>query len=147
MGFFKVFQLFLKIGSKDFSAILPKLRRQYGLETGKNRFFTENAHFWVNGHFPVKNRVFHGFHLFLIIDSKDFSDFLSNQYRLTTGENHMFRKNLNFSPGGQKGPKNHRKSDPENPRKKSENQFFYFLLKITEFAKKANFFVDHFGPF
>ena len=38
IGFFKVFQLFLKIGSKDFSAFLSKVRGQYGLKTGKNSF-------------------------------------------------------------------------------------------------------------
>ena len=64
MGFFKVFQLFLKIGSKDFSGFLSKVRGQYGLKTGKDRFFTENAHFWVNGPKVVKNRFFQGFSTF-----------------------------------------------------------------------------------
>ena len=64
----------------------------------------------------------------------------------------MFRKNLNFGPEGQKGPKNHRKSDPEKPekiRKSGKKNCFTFYSKSLNSQKKAikHFFLDHFGPF
>ena len=71
------------------------------------------------GKIGSKSGVFKVFQIFLKIGSKDFSDFLpkvSGQYRLTTGENRLFPKILNFGPGGQKGPKNHPKMDPPDPK-------------------------------
>ena len=93
-----------------------------------------------------QNGVKTGFLIFFLKNgSKDFSDFLPKvrgQYRLTTGENRLFRKNLNFAPGGQKGPKNHPKMDPPDPKMVTKKKIW---LKITQFAKKSN--TIFFGPF
>ena len=99
------------------------------------------------GQIGSKSGVFKVFQLFLKIGSKDFCDFLpkvSGQYRLTTGENRLFPKILNFGPGGQKGPKNHRTSDAADP--EMVIFFIHFLLKITQFAKKKAI-IFFFGPF
>ena len=65
------------------------------------------------------------------------------QNRLTTGENRLFRKNLNFGPVGQKGPKN----GPPGP---ENGQFFFVAFSDSESLnsrKKAiTFFLPTFWP-
>ena len=97
-------------------------------KTDTARFFKKVPKIPIFRVFRLKMGFFKVFQSFLKIGSNDFSVFLSKvsaQYRLTTGENHMFRKSLNFAPGGQKGPKNHRKSDPENPKIRIFFDFFF----------------------
>ena len=99
------------------------------------------------GQIGSKSGVFKVFQIFLKIGSKDFSDFLpkvSGQHRLTTGENRLFRKNLNFAPGGLKMAQN---VTPEN------GDFFIFFFAFSDSEslnsqKKAiHFFCLCFDPF
>ena len=80
------------------------------------------------GQIGSKSVFFKVFQKILKIGSKDFSDFLSKvsgQYRLTTGENRLFPKIINFGPGGQKGQKNHRKMDPPDPKMVKKNLYLF----------------------
>ena len=75
------------------------------MKTDTARFFKKVPKIHIFGSKWSKMGFFNVFQSFLKIGSNDFSGFLSKvsaQYRLTTGENHMFRKSLNFAPGGQK---------------------------------------------
>ena len=75
------------------------------MKTDEFFFFEKSLKIDIFRVFGLKTGFFKVFQLFLKNGSNDFSDFLSKvsaQYRLTTGENHMFRKTLNFAPGGQK---------------------------------------------
>ena len=99
------------------------------------------------GQIGSKSVFFKVFQKFLKIGSKDFSDFLSKvsgQYRLTTGENRLFQKILNFGPGGQKGPKNHRKSDAADPKMVKKKYYFFTQNRSIRKKKAIKIF---FGPF
>ena len=89
-------------------------------------------------------RFFKVFQIFLKIGSKDFSDFLpkvSGQYRLTTGENRLFRKNLNFAPGGLKMAQ---KCDPQT--RNGPKKLFFFAFSDSESLNSQKKAIQFFLP-
>ena len=73
----------------------------------------------------------------------DFFPKVRGQYRLTTGENRLFRTNLKFALGGQKGPKNGPKMDPPGP-KNGQKIFYLFITQNHSIRKKK---LKKIGPF